>query len=516
MSAVHHVFPGERLQAFSDAVFSIVATIMVIPLKVEEDELHENFLLADYLYGQYPKYLVYFYSFILVVDTWYSHARIFNVIEQVDDVILWLNLFVLLFVGFLPYGIALVSRFQESSPDGFGLAISTCCNIIITTGLIELVMVLYSFRRQALLHPEIAGSTRMRTLRNQLLITLSVNPVLAVVAQLFLVSLKTANVSLVFFYSMGLASFAVRIVIHFYNRRKYYALPDFVMNMFRNVASKARTEAFSDGVFAIVATLIVLDFTTEIPTSDDVEQVHRGNLQKALDNKRYLYLAYVASFLTVGLLWFVQYGMFHFLKKITPMLSLLNSTTLCLIGGIPFVSSVYVTFADEVDTESRFYNEENEQTAVRVFSVLVCLIGVFQLLFWTIAVFNKAECLYDEIERFPAEILTFIKIMIFPTISGIMFWLTFSEEVSVKHVYGYLVIVTPFIFLLVKLAFTLYRFCSNKSTWHTPTMVNRLLNCKEHEEHQLETRTASNRPSASSPINTTDSVPQAELLTAES
>ena len=508
VSAVHHhVFSGERLQAFSDAVFSIVATIMVIPLKVEEDELHESFLLEEYLYNQYPKYFVYIFSFILVVDTWYSHARIFNLIERVDDVILWLNLFVLLLVSFLPYGLAVISRFQQSDPEGFGLAISTCSTIIILTGLLMVGMVLYSFRRQALLHPEIAGSTSMRSLRNQLLITLSVNPVLAVVAQLFNFSEKTATVALVFFYSMGIASAAVRIGFHFYNRRKHYNRPNFVMNIFRNVASKARTEAFSDGVFAIVATLIVLDLTTEIPSSDDVERVHGGNLRKALDTKRYLYLAYVSSFLTVGLLWVVQYGMFHFLKKITPMLSLVNSATLCLIGGIPFVSSVYVTFADEVSTESRFYNRENEQTAIRASTVLVLLAGVCQLLFWTIALFNRRECLYDDIARFPAEILTFLKIMIFPTISGFIFWLTFSEEVSVKHVYGYLVVTTPFIFLLVKSAFALYQFLRTGSTRRAPTMVTRLLNCKEMEEYRLDSRTASNKSPAASPINTSDTVP---------
>ena len=451
---MHHVFRGDRLQAFSDAVFAIVATIMVIPLKLEEDEIHENFVLRQYLYNLYPRYLVYLFSFILVVDTWYSHARIFSIVEQVDDVLIWLNLLSLLFISFLPYGIGLISHFQDSRPEGFEIAVSTCSAVIILTGITMVVMVLYAFRKQALLHPEIAGNSDIRSVKIGLLITLSVNPLLALMAQLFQFK-ETQHVSLVFFYSMGVSSFFVRTLVYMYHHRKQHLLPDFAVNMFRTVASKSRTEAFSDGLFSIVATLILLDFTSEIPSSDDVRHTHGGNLRKALAFKKYSYLAYVASFCIVGLLWFVQYGMFHFLKNITPMLSFVNTLTLSLICGIPFISSIYTAFADEVSTESEYYTVENELVAIQASVVLIFLVGVSQLIFWTIALNSKAECLDEEVEHYPAEPLMFVKIIIFPTVSAIMFCLTFTEQVSVRHVYGSVVTTTPFLFLLAKAAFSI-------------------------------------------------------------
>ena len=513
MSVVHHVFGGERLQAFSDAVFAIVATIMVIPLKLDSDEVNENFVLEQYLYNQYPKYFIYVFSFILVVDTWYSHARIFSIVEQVDDVILWLNLLLLLFVSFLPYSIGLISRFQDSMPKGFDVAVSTCSIVVVLTGVTMMVMLLYAFRKQALLHPEMAGNTEIRSLKVGLLITLSVNPVLAAVAQLFVYFHNTQRVSLAFFYAMGITSLVVRAILHFYHRRKLDTLPDFAATLFRTVASKTRTEAFSDGLFSIVATLVVLDFTTEIPSSDDVHNTHHGDLKKALAEKRFIYLAYVASFCTVGLLWFVQYGMFQFLKKITPVLSFINTLNLCLVCGIPFVSEIYVTFANEETTEAPYYTRENELMAIRTSVVLIFLVGVSQLVFWTAALLSKSECLCEEIDRHPAELLMFIKIMVFPTVSGLVFFLTFLNQLSLKHTYGAIVAVTPFLFLLAKAGFSLHNRC-RRVTQQVASVTNRLIprNGRDNTPFMDRQQDAKHhRPTISSPINTVNIVVPEEV-----
>ena len=118
--------------------------------------------------------------------------------------------------------------------------------------------------------------------------------------------------------------------------------------------------------------------------------------------------------------------------------------------------SIYITFADETGAEAPYYDKENELMAVWALAVLVFLVSVNQLLFWTMALFNKTECPYEEVDCYPAEILVFIKIMIFPTVSGIIYALSFSERLFTKNVYGSVVVVTPFIFLLVEAAFILH------------------------------------------------------------
>lgn len=219
-----------------------------------------------------------------------------------------------------------------------------------------------------------------------------------------------------------------------------------------------RTEAFSDGIFSIVATLIVLDLTTDsVPSVDDVREKYGGHLGKALHDQRQVFFSYVASFLIVGLLWFVQYGMFQFITKMTPALSFLNTATLSLICVIPFVAGVNVIFSD-AENET---NNPNEILSIRAISVLTFLVGMSQLIFWTVAHLTKDQCLSVEVDKYPAEVLQFSKIMVIPTISFINFWATFSNQVTAHNIYAILLFTTPFLFLILKGIFKWHGKCKN-------------------------------------------------------
>nr|XP_020450724.1 endosomal/lysomomal potassium channel TMEM175-like isoform X4 [Monopterus albus]XP_020450725.1 endosomal/lysomomal potassium channel TMEM175-like isoform X4 [Monopterus albus] len=80
--------------------------------------------------------------------------------------------------------------------------------------------------------------------------------------------------------------------------------------------SKDRVEAFSDGVYAIVATLLILDICEDnVPDPTVVQKQFGGNLVTALKVYGPEYLAYFGSFVTVGLLWFVHHSLFlHVIK----------------------------------------------------------------------------------------------------------------------------------------------------------------------------------------------------------
>ena len=67
--------------------------------------------------------------------------------------------------------------------------------------------------------------------------------------------------------------------------------------------STGRTEAFSDGVFAIAITLLVLDIS--VPASD----FH--DLWRGIANQWPSYLGYVTSFLTIGGIWMAHHGLFR-------------------------------------------------------------------------------------------------------------------------------------------------------------------------------------------------------------
>ncbi|MEV6952208.1 TMEM175 family protein [Streptomyces sp. NPDC051183] len=89
-----------RVEAFSDGVFAIVITILVLELKVPEgrgDELWHG------LREQWPHYAAYVVSFLIIGVMWVNHHTIFSHLKRVDRPLLFLNLMVLMVVSVIPY-----------------------------------------------------------------------------------------------------------------------------------------------------------------------------------------------------------------------------------------------------------------------------------------------------------------------------------------------------------------------------------------------------------------------------
>jgi uncharacterized membrane protein len=89
-----------------------------------------------------------------------------------------------------------------------------------------------------------------------------------------------------------------------------------------------RTEAFSDGVFAIAITLLVLDISVPESGLDD--------LWRGIVDQWPSYLAYVTSFLTIGALWLAHHGIFARLRFVDSTVMRLNLLLLMTASFLPF------------------------------------------------------------------------------------------------------------------------------------------------------------------------------------
>jgi uncharacterized membrane protein len=96
--------------------------------------------------------------------------------------------------------------------------------------------------------------------------------------------------------------------------------------------STNRLEAFSDGVFAIAATLLVLEL--------HVPAVGSGALLVLLAEQWPSYAAYVVSFLTIGIIWVNHHAMFALVRHVDRPLLFLNLVLLLVIAVIPFPTAV--------------------------------------------------------------------------------------------------------------------------------------------------------------------------------
>ncbi len=95
--------------------------------------------------------------------------------------------------------------------------------------------------------------------------------------------------------------------------------------------SKGRFEAFSDGVFAIAITLLVL----ELPIPK-LAVVNETTMSHALFAQWPQLLVYVASFATIGIMWFNHYALFHYSKYISYASLVANLGLLLLIAFLPY------------------------------------------------------------------------------------------------------------------------------------------------------------------------------------
>ncbi len=99
-----------RLEAFSDGVFAIAMTLLVLDLKVPA-VTSGGPSLWQALVGQWPAYLAFVTSFATVGIMWINHHLNFTLIRRTDHTLLVLNGILLLGVTFLPFPTALVAAY---------------------------------------------------------------------------------------------------------------------------------------------------------------------------------------------------------------------------------------------------------------------------------------------------------------------------------------------------------------------------------------------------------------------
>lgn len=96
-----------RMEAFSDGVFAIAITLLVLEISVPEGS--EDDMLRAVL-DQWPSYLAYIVSFATVGAIWLAHTVITEYLDHADRWLLRLNLLLLLVVSFVPFPTGLLAQ----------------------------------------------------------------------------------------------------------------------------------------------------------------------------------------------------------------------------------------------------------------------------------------------------------------------------------------------------------------------------------------------------------------------
>jgi uncharacterized membrane protein len=100
-----------RIESFSDGVFAIAITLLVLEIKVPSQDTVATRGMTLALLDNWPSYLAFLISFITILVIWSHHHWIFAAIRRADLVLVYWNGLLLLFVTFVPFPTGLLSEY---------------------------------------------------------------------------------------------------------------------------------------------------------------------------------------------------------------------------------------------------------------------------------------------------------------------------------------------------------------------------------------------------------------------
>jgi uncharacterized membrane protein len=147
--------------------------------------------------------------------------------------------------------------------------------------------------------------------------------------------------------------------------------------------SSRRVEAFSDGVFAIAITLLVLDLT--VPPRD---RTPPGELAAALGHEWPAYFAYLVSFLIIGIIWVNHHTVFVKVKLVDRLVLFANLALLLVVSAIPFPTHLLAEYL----TAGR-----DSHVAAAVYSATMLAMGLAYALLWLV-ITRDARLLHEHVD----------------------------------------------------------------------------------------------------------------------
>jgi uncharacterized membrane protein len=133
----------------------------------------------------------------------------------------------------------------------------------------------------------------------------------------------------------------------------------------------SRVEAFSDGMFAIAITLLILEIKVPAP--------EQGRLAVGLLHQWPSYLAFLLSFFYIGVMWMNHHRMFSHIRRSNETLLVLNLLLLLGVTAVPFPTAVLAAHLGTPD----------QRTAAVFYNAVFIAIAIFFNVLWRYAVFRQ-------------------------------------------------------------------------------------------------------------------------------
>jgi len=143
-----------RIEAFSDGVFAIAITLLILEIKVPpHDSIHSVNDLWNGLIQLWPSYFAFLLSFGIILVSWVNHHYLFNVIDKSSRAFLYANGFLLLTITFMPFPTALLAEYIGTDYVKPAIAFYCFGGVVNSTGWLLLLRTV--IKPKLLLHQQI-------------------------------------------------------------------------------------------------------------------------------------------------------------------------------------------------------------------------------------------------------------------------------------------------------------------------------------------------------------------------
>ena len=471
-------FHSDRLEAFSDAVLSILATILVTPLKFSSYQMancnlrelftksHNAFIITV------PEFFIHFLFFasvfFFIVSTWYRHMKIFYLYPVADNFTVWLNIIFLLACSFLP----LATTFLNIGTVPTVIALLFLSTLII--GLVQSIQIIYG----TCLRSSLPSHTYTEHVGKAIIIfqiaSYFITPILLLISLCFSFiegvgpTLASLVVYIILFGGKSIIIFE-KCYAHYRLRRNPSDTFHLKLKRFNSAVSKSRVEFFTDGVFAIVATIIILDSTSDL--SDSINDGNCNDLPDFVKTENiwavnklvnhYLYTtrfsiySYLMCFLMVCLFWYVNHSIFHYISRMSKLMTSINMLSQLFVCLIPFCANILVGYANRPGVD-------NLSLAITFTCVILFVISILQIFLWYIVRFWTRDSLTQDL-KYVADLQMLLRLFLMPILCFIFFLVnTFSSNViSLLCLFLFFAGIIPAL-ILIEFMYFLFYFISKK------------------------------------------------------
>ena len=431
-----------RLQGFSDAVFATAATLLIIPVRRFETEEGET--LKDALIRHGPQILVFWLGYLVICTLWESQVVRYKVLEKVDDLLVGLNLLSLMIVTFLPFSVSLEGNYNKYKTS---VLLNAC--LLLALEICELIMFVYGFFNPILLSERFKqlDESEQRVKRHQIYAKIIFNCTLFIFAIVF--SFASIVMAYILICSVILAPFLKSVIIRMTELSTRCRCHDTTstFEVLTGRIGKERMECFTDAAMAIVATLLILDLTTEdFPKPQDVAA---KGLLKVLEEMSQNIVSYIGTYAMVAFLWFIHHSVVQHVLVFTRLLVATNRTFLAIVALSPFLSTLTNKYTGQISSDS--------QTAVCFSSIIVFMGSFVNVLLVIFSLFDPNTTMEEwarpRDEGNPGLVYLSIKTLIIPVVAFATFVVSLAGPAASYYAFHTSIFLAPALFIGVKVVY---------------------------------------------------------------